>query len=200
MTAEDAVVGLLRHGATEFNEAGRIQGWADSPLTPAGAAEVRGWVPAIARLDFDRITASDLGRAMATAEIINRALQLPLDAEPDLREQNWGRWTGEVVADMGPEDARELEDQIQKGWNFRPPGGESRREVLARALRAVQRRAEPGRRVLLVAHEGVVKCLVYHLSGRAFLPSEAKLLQGRNRLHLLRLNPEPEILHLNVAL
>ncbi|MEN8200809.1 MAG: histidine phosphatase family protein, partial [Thermodesulfobacteriota bacterium] len=57
---------------------------------------------------------------------------------------------------------------------------------LERGLTAIRRVMArfPGKRILIVSHEGIVKSLIYHLSGRAFLPEEKKLLQKR-QLHLL---------------
>jgi probable phosphoglycerate mutase len=79
-----------------------------------------------------------------------------------------------------------LAKQISAGWDFRPPGGEDRKSVLARSQRALQEAFDrwPGEIVLVVTHEGVIKSLVYHLCGRNFLPNEPPLLKSY-RLHRL---------------
>ncbi|MFW5838291.1 MAG: histidine phosphatase family protein [Desulfovibrionaceae bacterium] len=201
MTSEiAAVAGLVRHGATVDNEAGRIQGWRDSPLTRRGAAGVQAWIPALAGHGFQSIVSSDLGRARATADILSEGLGLDVAVDPGLREQDWGDWSGAAIKDLHRDHPRTMQEHIRRGWDFRPPGGESRRDVLHRALQSLERRAVHGRRTLIVTHEGVVKCLAYHLNGRAFLPEEPKLLEGRNRLHLLRAGPAPKIIELNIPL
>lgn len=177
---------LMRHAPTVWNAQKRIQGQADAPLTPAGESLARRWGRMLQGQPYSRILSSNLGRALATAEALNSALGLPLSADPRLREQDWGRWTGETLAALMARDPRPLAVAEGRGWDFRPPGGESRRDVWRRgraALVAAARRW-PGETLLVVTHEGVIKCLAYRLSARRFLPDEAPLLRPR---HLHRL-------------
>ncbi len=159
---------VMRHAATIWNLEGRIQGQADSPLAPASEAQLGRWHPLIGRLEPEAMGCSDLGRAQATARGLNRGRELPLTIEPRLREQDWGRWSGRVHKRLRHEDAHEYTRQVDRGWAFRPPGGESYLDVLERALAALGDLAarHRGRRVLVVTHEGVLKCLVYHLAIR----------------------------------
>jgi probable phosphoglycerate mutase len=135
---------------------------------------------------WDCLLCSDLGRAKETAALVNASLNLPLQSDPDLREQDWGEWTGRHVHELQLQETDRLAKMESAGWDFKPPGGESRREVLARSLQALLGAAAdwPGRRILVVCHEGVVKCLIYHLCGRRFLPDEGRLLL-RRQLHLV---------------
>ena len=177
---------LMRHAPTVWNAQKRLQGQADAPLTPAGAARARCWGLVLRGQPYRRILSSDLGRALATAAVLNTVLGLPLSTDPRLREQDWGRWTGETLAALRARDPARLAAAEDRGWDFRPPGGESRREVWRRgcaALLAAARRW-PGETLLVVTHEGVIKCLAYGLSARGFLPDEAPLLRPR---HLHRL-------------
>jgi probable phosphoglycerate mutase len=178
--------GLLRHAETKWNREKRIQGQEDSSLTPEGKAAALRWARRLGEEPWDRILSSDTGRALATAEAINRSLQLPSIADAALREQNWGQWTACTISDLLERHAALVKRLQQAGWDFRPPGGESRREVLARGLRAlrVAARRWPGERILVVTHEGVIKCLVYHLTGRRFIPGEPDLLRA-GHLHRL---------------
>ena len=59
---------LVRHGLSEWNEAGRWQGWADAPLSEVGMQQARAAADAVGAVDG--IVASDLSRAVVTAEII----------------------------------------------------------------------------------------------------------------------------------
>ena len=61
---------VVRHGETQWNIASRIQGHADSPLTPAGEAQAEAIAGRLARERFDRLVSSDLGRAWRTAQAI----------------------------------------------------------------------------------------------------------------------------------
>lgn len=167
--------GLIRHFPTLFNLEKRIQGTGDSPLAPGAEEKAALWRPVLAGLDFDRCLSSDLGRARATARLL--AEPLGLDPAPDsrLREQDWGRWSGRSLARIREQEGEELDAQIARGWDFTPPGGESRLAVWERASAALNEaaRAHAGQTLLVVCHEGVIKALCYRLEGRAFLPSEA---------------------------
>lgn len=184
---EETVIALLRHGKTLWNEEGRIQGRQDSPLSRKGRQQVHGWGRFIGSYTIDHIIASDLGRVRETVAIIRQYCNpAPIHWTPDLREQAWGEWEGKSFSELKREQPEELAAQIRAGWDFRPPGGESRKEVLQRALPVMEEIASnyPGKRILVVSHEGIIKALIYHLAGRAFLPEEKKLLQKR-QLHLL---------------
>jgi len=184
---DQTVIALLRHGQTIWNEEGRIQGRKDSPLSEKGSRQVQKWGKFIGHYTIDLIIASDLGRVRETVAIIQQVCNpVPVEWQSDLREQSWGKWEGKTFRDLKREQPEELSNQIRAGWDFRPPEGESRKEVLQRALPVIQNtlRQYPKKRILIVSHEGIVKSLIYHLAGRAFLPEEKKLLQKR-QLHLL---------------
>lgn len=177
---------LLRHAPTEWNRAGRIQGHADSPLTPEGSAMATAWGHRLHRPGFHRIIASDLGRTRQTAALINQAMGCPLSLDPRLREIDWGTWTGRSLSALREQDPDRLREMENRGWAFQPPGGE-RRDVLYRRARAALMAAAhtwPGEWILVVTHEGVLKCLLYGMMGRHFLPEEPPLLKTRH-LHTL---------------
>ncbi|HID02728.1 MAG TPA: histidine phosphatase family protein [Desulfobacterales bacterium] len=184
---QQTILALLRHGKTMWNEEGRIQGRKDSPLSKKGRLQVHEWGKFIGKYTIDHIVASDLGRVRETVAIIQQYCNpVPVKWNKELREQAWGQWEGKTFHELKNQQPEELATQIRAGWDFRPPGGESRKEVLQRALPVIKDILQnyPGKRILIVSHEGIVKSLLYHLAGRAFLPEEKKLLQKR-QLHLL---------------
>ena len=186
-TKPQTVLALLRHGKTMWNEEGRIQGRQDSPLSTKGRKQVHEWGQFLQNYSIDQIIASDLGRVQETVAILRQYCKTaPVEWNPELREQAWGKWEGKTFRELKMKHPEELAAQIRAGWNFCPPGGESRKEVLQRALIVINETLQqfPGKRILIVSHEGIVKSLIYHLAGRAFLPEEKKLLQKR-QLHLL---------------
>jgi broad specificity phosphatase PhoE len=190
---------LLRHAETEWNREKRIQGQQDAPLTFDGRQQAQRWGRALAQYELDYMITSDLGRAKFTASLINQNLDLPHSEEPRLREQDWGRWAGFYFRELLR--VKELRAQERKGWHFRPLEGESRLEVFERSRQALVDAANrlKGKRVLIVTHGGVIKCLLYQLSHRDFLPEEPPLLEpyclhwlsydGRD-FHIDRLNEE----------
>ena len=159
---------MMRHALTVWNLAGRIQGHHDSPLAPDGERQIVSWRTALEGWGLDRIYSSDLARARTTARLLNQTRRLPLAEEPRLREQDWGEWTGRVQRRLKQEESAAYARQTRRGWQFRPPGGESQLEVLERALAALRdiSARHPGEHILVVTHEGVLKCLVYHLAIR----------------------------------
>ncbi len=183
--------GLVRHGETVFNRQKRIQGHNDSPLTPNGETQVAQWARQLEAFGWDRMLVSDIGRALQTATILNTHLNLPLVQDARLREQDWGRWSGLTVSQIKQRQPELLAAQQEAGWDFCPPGGEPRRDVLQRSQQALADAAVrwPGESLLVVTHEGVIKCLVYHLLGRKFLPAEPAVIKPG---HLHRLVHTPD--------
>lgn len=156
------------------------------------------WAKHLAPHNWDRILASDIKRALNTAEIINQVLQVPLTVDGGLREQDWGSWTGRLFADIEKPASAQIEG-APSGWHFRPPGGEDRKAVLTRGIKVLESAAKcwSGQRILVVTHEGMIRCLTYFLLGRKYLPVEPKILkpyrlhwlsQKDGRLHIDQLN------------
>lgn len=159
-------------------------------MTAAGKKQAAAWGQILARFAWDRILASDAVRALATVEIINAILKIPLVTDLRLKEQNWGLWEGKTVRQLEADARQVLEEQVDAGWDFCPPGGESRRRVLKRSQQAILEAAGryPGQTILVVSHEGVIKSLIYHLCGRKFLPGEPAILKSY-QLHWLVCGP-----------
>lgn len=185
-TATTTRFGLMRHAETFWNREKRIQGQSNSALTAKGKKDADRWGRLLRRCGFNFILASDAGRAAETAERINSHLQTLLEWDPRLREQNWGRWTGCLLARVEAEALQILPAEKLSGWNFCPPGGEDRLSVWQRSHRALAEaaRRRRGDTILIVTHEGVIKSLIYRLAGRRFLPGEPDLIKPHH-LHWL---------------
>ncbi len=160
---------LLRHGQTDYNVAGRMQGHLDSHLTPAGLAQAEEIAPAVAALPPDRILSSDLRRAVDTAAAVGAASGMPVKVDPRLRETHLGEWQGLTVEDV----ERTWPGSIA-AWRsdpaYAPPGGESRIEVVRRSRPVVDELDDeyadnPRGIVVVVAHGGMIAGLVCGLLG-----------------------------------
>ena len=147
---------LIRHGRTAWNEAGRIQGRADPPLSPAGRAQVRSWRLPAAWQDAVCI-ASPLRRATETAALLGHPTA---EVDGRLVEMDWGRFEGRTLAELRAELGPEMQALEAAGLDFRPPGGESPREVAARLAAFLAETARSGRDHLLVTHKGVLRASI----------------------------------------
>jgi probable phosphoglycerate mutase len=103
---------------------------------------------------------------------------------PGLRELDWGRWTTKTVAQLREEEGELVAAQERAGWDFQPPGGESRRSLLERSRQVLREAAEqwPGQSILVVTHEGVIKSLAHCLAGRVPLAAACAAVEPY-RLH-----------------
>ena len=158
------MVVLLRHGQTDYNVAGRMQGHIDSTLTETGVAQAAHVAPEIARLTPDRLISSGLSRAADTADAVAAACGQPVKLDARLRETHLGEWQGQTV-----EQIEESYPGAIAVWRsdpaWAPPGGESRIDVVRRALPVVEELDEeftsPGAdTAVLIAHGGLIAGLV----------------------------------------
>ncbi|MBG0790610.1 MAG: histidine phosphatase family protein [Desulfovibrionaceae bacterium] len=171
----------LRHGMTDWNREHRIQGRTDTALNDEGREQARNWAEALAGAGFDLIVTSGLARARETGAILNQVLNLPMVEDARLNEQDWGNWTGLTRKELAKK-GKLLNQQEKKGFDFRPEGGESRNEMLDRACDAfIDLSGEhPGKSVLVVTHNGVLRCLAHALSGSDYLPGDPDpIMPGR---------------------
>ena len=171
--------GLVRHAETLWNRERRIQGQSDSPLTAKGKKDADDWGRQLSRFTWDCILMSDAGRAVETATRINHHLQIPMDSDPRLREQDWGRWTGRIITQIEAEAFDVLPKAQREGWHFCPPGGEDRMHVCQRSRSALSDAAarRRGQTIMIVTHEGVIKSLIYYFCGHDFLPGASPLIR-----------------------
>lgn len=187
---------ILRHGPTAWTEAGRIQGRADVPLSPAGRDAVAGWrLPA----DFSAFAwaSSPLARARETAAILGAAP----DIEPALIEMDWGDWEGRTLAELRAALGPAMAENEARGIDFRPAGGESPREVQARLGPWLAARAAAGRATAAVSHKGVIRALLALATGWDMTgESPAKLRSASAHLFVLGADGEPRAERINIAL
>ena len=143
---------VVRHGPTEWSEAGRHTGRTDLPLTPEGERAASALGPRLAGVRFDRVLTSPLQRARHTAELAGfpAAEQEPLAVEWD-----YGDYEGLTRAEI----RAQVPDWTP--WTHSDmPHGERLADVAARSAELVARvRAAPAERVLLFAHGHLLRLL-----------------------------------------
>lgn len=159
---------LVRHGETEFNRAGRMQGQQDSPLTDLGRDQVRRVGMLLRELipdpDGCAMVVSPLGRTAHAATIIAQAMGIEIDRfaiDPLVQEVGWGKWEGFNRAEIAAADPDGWRNFETNRWTAAPPAGESYADLTDRArqwLASIDDLAT----VLLVSHGGFGRVLRGH--------------------------------------
>jgi broad specificity phosphatase PhoE len=155
---------LIRHGETDWNREGRLQGGQDIPLNDLGreqaaeaAGRLRTLVPGFATLDF---IGSPMHRARETMDILRTELGLEPGAyrtDDRLKELNFGSWEGFTWRDIRKAEREQAQLRERDKWSFVPPGGESY-GMLAERVRPVL--DELSRETVIVSHGGVARAIL----------------------------------------
>jgi broad specificity phosphatase PhoE len=160
------VLYYIRHGETDWNAAGRLQGTRDTVLNALGRKQaaacadiLRELLACDKRAPADYV-ASPLKRARETMEIMRAALDLPREGyriDARLREIGFGAWEGLTMRDLRVRAPQALAARERDKWDFVPPDGESYAAVAER-VRAWH--AELGGDAVVVAHGGTARALI----------------------------------------
>ena len=158
---------LVRHGETEWNRAGRIQGHTDSALTAAGVEQALAIGRQLAEDRFDHLLASDLGRAHRTASLISPHVNLTITSHTGLRERRFGIAEGKTYAEIDRDHPEMFSRVRETDPDYAAAGGESRRQFHTRVMATLNSLAHEhaGRKLLLVTHGGVLAAIYRSLNG-----------------------------------
>lgn len=170
---------FVRHGETDWNAVGRLQGQRDVPLNDRGRGQARqngaliaGRLPEAAAFDF---VASPLVRARETMELVRGAMGLDpaiYRLDPVLREVSYGDWEGHTLDEIAAIAAEAYAARDRDKWGYAAPNGESYAD-LSRRIEGWLETVE--RDTVVVSHGGVYRVL-------------RGLLDGVDRLELVRLD------------
>lgn len=133
---------FMRHGMTASNDADRIAGFTDEPLTDEGRTLAARQATRLRYAGLGSIWVSTLQRALETAQAVHAVTPLPINALDELRERNWGVWEGAPRAILRRDE--------------KPDGGEGPEEFSARVRLALSRIEGPSP-ALIVAHSGTAR-------------------------------------------
>jgi len=149
---------LVRHGETDWNLEGRVQGHTDRPLNPTGLEQARALADCLAPEELVAVYSSDLARARDTAAIVAHPHGVGVVLDPDLREKNFGSWEGST----GVEILERFPDAVRGRWG----DAETTEMVAERAIAAIDRiRAlHPAGTTLVVSHGGPLRAILAHLA------------------------------------
>lgn len=169
MAESDRLLVLVRHGESDWNKKNLFTGWRDIDLTEKGVAEAReaGRKLKAQGIKFDVAFTSALIRAQRTLDLMLTELgqtAIPIFKNQALNERDYGDLVG-----LNKDDARKKwgEEQVhiwRRSFDVAPPGGESLKDTLARALpyyvTDILPRVLRGERVLVSAHGNSLRALV----------------------------------------
>ncbi len=178
---------FIRHGQTDWNREGRLQGSSDIPLNDTGREQALAAVPMLAEWNWDAIVSSPLGRARETAQIVADGLGLPLGPA----------YTELVERDYGPLEGMSDTEVMARWPDRRYPGAEPLDDVVERCLNGLMHidRDYPDQNVVVVCHGTIMKYTLIRLTGH---PIEV-ILNGTvsaierdgDRWRVLTINGEP---------
>lgn len=156
------LIAFIRHASTEWNAQERMQGRRDIPLCAAGRADVARWrVPACVGEPIEWVT-SPLARAVETAMALSGASPR---REPALIEMDWGEWEGHRLDELRAHAGTAFARNERRGLDFRPPRGESPRDVIVRVTGWLDAIAMRDRPIVAVTHNGVLRALLAMATG-----------------------------------
>lgn len=158
---------LIRHGETEWNREGRIQGYhADSLLSANGRAQAGRVAERLAGERVDALFSSDAGRARQTAAPIAAAVGLDVLYDAGLRERNYGVFEGRTYEEIEREFPEAYRKFRSRDPHYVPPEGESGAQFRDRVVAALERVAnrEQGRHAVVITHGGVLGIAYRHVT------------------------------------
>jgi 2,3-bisphosphoglycerate-dependent phosphoglycerate mutase len=160
------LVYLIRHGETLWNTENRLQGQLDSPLTVEGVRQATVLAGRLSSVHFDAVYSSDLERARHTANIVtSRSTPVPITFDNRIRERHFGCFQGYTWEEITKKFPEEAGKELSGDPMNRVPGGESKQQLLSRALEffkdvAVRHRNQ---KILVISHGGILNVWTRHV-------------------------------------
>lgn len=184
---------IVRHGETEWNKKGIIQGQSNSLLTKRGIRQADKISEELINIRFDKIYSSDLLRCKQTAEIIALPRKLTVNLSPLLREKSFGRWEGKTYAKIHTRlkskftERKRLSDQ--EALRFKLDADIETEESVARRIKSFLCKAainNIGQKILVVTSGGVIRPLLVTLGFARYaeLPAGSVANTGYIILHV----------------
>jgi len=165
---DSAHICLTRHGETDWNRLGILQGWLDVPINDRGREQAHTMAEHFAATGFSAVWSSPLVRARETAEIIAQRLSLPApQSHFGMKERHFGAIQGIPKSELAELNPVLLEQILRRNPAASFVGGESMDEFADRLLAACADigSQHPGQMVLVVTHGWVLDAVLRHIGG-----------------------------------
>jgi broad specificity phosphatase PhoE len=189
---------IFRHGETDWNLQGRMQGGVDIELNETGRKQALVLKEFFSRFPVEVCLSSDLKRAIETAQIAVGTNQTPIIIEPLLRETNLGAVEGltkeQVRQQFGEASWEAWATSHPDHGRFRFPGGETKQEHLQRLIRGLEKflLTTPHTRIAVSTHGGAMRRLIHHFRPELTEPVMVANCTVYELLFKLNENGQPE--------
>lgn len=153
---------LIRHGETEWNKEGRLQGNSDVKLSADGIRQAYLLAEYAQFPKVDAIYSSDLSRAVETAKLLGVKFNLPITTTVQLREINFGDWEGKPISGLVKEHPKSFGRFFTAPERCHPPNGETFLEAQARVMNVIRNviAEHDNQNVVIVAHGAVNRLII----------------------------------------
>jgi probable phosphoglycerate mutase len=165
----DTTIYIVRHGQTEWNLEGRLQGRLDSPLTDAGVKQAKQLAQRLQNIPFDSIYSSSSNRAFSTALHLRKDRKMEVNKSDHLMEMDFSTWQGikwSKIQDLFPEELL-LMNEHPDSFEAKETKGETFHDMQRRLASFIDSilKQHAGQNILLVSHSITIKVLINYLRG-----------------------------------
>lgn len=201
---------LIRHGQSGGNAEGRFGGHGPTPLSELGLQQAEKTAKLLAKEGIDVIYASDLQRAVQTAEPLAKLLDIPVHTSDAFRERHVGVLEGLTFDESKQKHPKDYYALVNRNINHVISGGESYRHLLKRITQKLHEvlRVHQNQRIAIFTHTGAICFITLHLVGAInrgtkqtpwLVTSNCGInrfeLRGRRNVRVLALNDTRHLMH-----
>ena len=182
---------LIRHGQTDWNVAGKIQGSTDIPLNDVGRRQAACLAKGMERRPVSRVVSSARSRGGETALAIGESQHVPVHRLRELEEVNYGKWEGLTMDEIGERYPRELEQWYLSPVEVAPPGGETQTQVYERcgkAIDSILKQADGD--VAVVSHGATVVFLLEYMLQDEGRDAKDDIIVGNASISTIEYDPQ----------
>lgn len=182
---------LIRHGQTDWNVAGKIQGSTDIPLNETGRNQAACLAKGMERRPVVKVYTSTLSRAYETGLAIGKSQNVPVEKMKGLEEVGYGVWEGMTMEEIQEKYPKELELWYNSPVDVAPPEGESQVQVYERCQRVLDTilsRSEGD--VAIVSHGATVVFLLECLLKDTRRDEDEDIIVGNASISTIEYDPE----------
>ena len=188
---------LIRHGQTDWNVAGKIQGSTDIPLNDMGRRQAACLARGMEKRPVEKVFTSTLSRAYETGLAIGKSQNVPVERLEGLEEVGYGVWEGMTMEEIQEQYPKELELWYNSPVDVAPPEGESQVQVYDRCGRALETiLAKAQGDVAIVPHGATVVFLLEHLLKDTRKDEDEDIIVGNASISTIEYDPETRVFRL----